>query len=395
MLGCLRPLLVLAIFPALHLAEPSLSSVDRAPPRVTVDLGKDPEHRWDDIVAARKDIYVHSIETVLATPTVKSILPLARKLIGNDFVARRLLPGDLLAEAKGIARGLGMDIADVIIISVFYDLFAAGDSGKLGHEKACTGVVAQSESGEIIHGRNLDYDFRDALGNSTIIVDFVKPNSTEIAFTAVTFGPCPTFNTAVRYGSFSLTHNQRDAGSILANFWDILVRGRPAVFARIRQAMETITTFEDAVNEFRTVDLDAPSYFILGGTKEGEGAVITRARDASALHDIMRLDAAAGHWYVVETNYDHEKQPGPGDQRRVVLQRTLNATGQKGISTSSMWDVISVQKVNKTAGERAPYNDETIYSTVMQASNPKTFKTLVRGHLKESAPVLQATPVVV
>merc|ERR1711920_662500 len=129
-----------------------------------------------------------------------------------------------------------------------------------------------------------------------------KPHTNETLFTAVSFGPCPTFNTAVRWGSFSLSQNERDAGSIFANFWDILVRGRPAVFARIRQAMETVTTFEDAVKEFTDVNLDASAYFIIGGTKPGEGAVITRARDASAKHDVMRIDAKSGQWYVLETN---------------------------------------------------------------------------------------------
>lgn len=336
------------------------ASVDHAPPRVQVDLDEAPEHRWDHVVAARKDTYLRSFESVFAAPQVQRLLPLAKPLLGNEFVARRLLPGDLYGEAKGIARGLGLDVALIVLGSIFYDLFAAGNGGKLGRMKACTGVVAQSASGEIIHGRNLDYAFRDALANATTVVDFVRGG--KIVFTAVTFGPLPTFNTAVRYGSFSLSHDQRMEGRLSENLWDMFLRGRPSVFTRIRQAMETLPTYEQAVKEFSTVDLAAPSYFILGGMKPGEGAVITRDRDASSLHDVWKLNASAGGWYVLETNYDHSKPvTNPHDNRRVVLQRTLNAIGPAGISVSSMWEVISTTDANRSAGERPPYNNMTIY----------------------------------
>merc|ERR1712228_853798 len=113
------------------------------------------------------------------------------------------------------------------------------------------------------------------------------------------------------------------------------------------------------------------------GTKSGQGAVVTCDRDKVA--DVWRLDADAGRWYVLETNYDHYLPPGHNDDRRHPLQRFLNATGRDKISTSTMWDAISLSKANKSAGERAPLNGETIYSTVMQASSKDSFKTVVRA----------------
>jgi len=352
----------------------SLTSKDWTPPRVTVDLDRAPEHRWEEIVAARKEPFLAAIKTIFAAPQIRDFVPAFKLVVGNSIVRRRLLIGDQLIEAEAIARQLGVDVADIVLASSFYDLFAA--KGSPVAFAACTGVVAQNAAGEIIHGRNLDYDFRDALANSTLVVDFARGGHT--LFTAVTFGPMPTFNTVVRWGSFSLSQDERDRGSLLQNLWDMVILGRPAQFSRIRHAAETLEKFEDVVNYFSTVKLDAAAYYIVGGTKPGEGAVVTRDRLKAA--DVWRLNTTTGRWYVLETNYDHMHPPPHGDDRRHPLQRAMNATGQEHIDPENMWAVISTTAVNRSAGERGPLNDETIYSTVMQAANPSSFKTMVRGH---------------
>jgi len=350
---------------------------DYEPSRYTVDLGMDPEHRWDHIVADQKEMFVRAIDTVFNSTAVKPLVPAAKLLVGNALEAWRILGTEQYLEIKGIARELGMDASYIVLLPTFYDVFAAHNSPL--QQKACTGIIAQSSSGEIFHGRNLDYDFKDAIGPITIVVDFARNNRT--LFTAVSFGPTPAFNTAVRHGSFSITQNERDTGSILTNIWDILVKGRTATFATIRNAVETIDTFEGAVKYLSEAELSAASYFIVAGTKPQEGVVITRGRDAVV--DVWRMDPSKGDWYVLELNSDR-MYPAPfGDNRRAPLQRALNATGPAHINASNLWDILSIRHVNSSAGERSPYNDDTIYTTVMQASNPNTFKTLVRGHRKQ------------
>jgi len=345
---------------------------DYEPPRYTVDLGMDPEHRWDHVVADRK-----AINTVFGSSAVKPLVPAAKLLVGNALEAWRILGTEQYLEIKGIARELGIDASYIVLLPTFYDVFAADNSPL--QQKACTGIVAQSSSGELFHGRNLDYNFKDAIGPITIVVDFARNNQT--LFTAVTAGPNPGFNTAVKYGGFSVTQNERDTGSLLTNFWDILVEGRTTTFATIRNAVESLDTFDGAVKYLSEAQLSAASYFIVAGTKPQEGVVITRGRDAVA--DVWRIDASKGDWYVLELNSDHWKPAPFGDNRRAPLQRGLNATGSAHINASNLWDILSIQHVNKSAGERSPYNDATIYTTVMQASNPNTFKTLIRGDRKQ------------
>jgi len=230
-------------------------------------------------VAEHKEAFVEAINEVLNNKAIKAFVPFFKKLVGSEFEARRLFGDEQYREGKGVAKAMGVDFADVALVGAFYDLFADGGS-PLFQNKACTGVVAQSSTGEIFHGRNLDYPFKGALSKIVLAVDFQRNGTT--LFSAVTFGPNPTFNTAVKYGVISVTHNERDTSNILENMWDVLIRGRLATFAAIRQSMETIDSFVDAVEFFSTVKLPAASYFILGGTKAGEGAVITRGRDGLA-----------------------------------------------------------------------------------------------------------------
>lgn len=355
---------------------------DFAPPKYTVDLDVDPEHRWDHIVVEQKDKFKAAIDSVLNSKRVKPLVPTAKLLIGNWLEARRILGTEQYHEIQGVARGVGVEASEIVLLASFYDLFAADTSPF--KQNACAGILAQTPSGEIYHGRNLDYDFKDAIGPIALDVNFIRNNRT--VFQAITFGPNPTFDTVVRYGSFSITQNERDTGDVTENMLDLIVKGRIATFAAIRKAAETLDTFESAVDYFSNVPLAASAYYIIGGVKPQEGAIITRNREKAV--NVWRLNPAQGDWYILQLNSDHWKPAPFGDDRRTPLQQYLNATGQSNIGADSLWGALSIQHVNHTAGQRAPYNSMTIYTTVMQASNPATFKTLVRLNKAEESTVV-------
>ena len=44
-------------------------------------------------------------------------------------------------------------------------------------------------------------------------------------------------------------------------------------------------------------------YLTIGGTGVDEGTVLTRGRNE--LLDVWRMNATAGEWFLVQTNYDH------------------------------------------------------------------------------------------
>ncbi len=53
----------------------------------------------------------------------------------------------------------------------------------LTQNRFCTGILASKSNGQIIHGRNLDYDYAPYLANVTYIAKFVR-NGTVLFTTA-------------------------------------------------------------------------------------------------------------------------------------------------------------------------------------------------------------------
>ena len=98
-----------------------------------------------------------------------------------------------------------------------------------------------------------------------------------------------------------------------------------------------------------------------------------RAGEPVARSDVYRLDAAAGRWYLLETNYDHDKPvPDPHDDRRAVATRALARVGRLGAaSVDGLLALLSDNAhCNSTAGERPVLNPSTVYTAVMSAAMP-------------------------
>ena len=113
-----------------------------------------------------------------------------------------------------------------------------------------------------------------------------------------------------------------------------------------RRVFENAADFESAVSMFSTTDLIAPAYFILGGVKPYEGAVITRSQ--GSVIDIWRLNATSKgieSWYLLETNYDHWVPPPSNDDRRTPGEKAMNATGQANLNANTLLNVLSVNPV--------------------------------------------------
>ena len=188
---------------------------------------------------------------------------------------------------------------------------------------------------------------------------------------------------------------------------DLLLRRRVLTFSFIRQLATEEATFEGAVARAAATPLAAASYIVLGGAKPGEGALITRGRDgsrnatahhqpmsggggghegadaaASSPADVMRLDAAAGRWYLLETNYDHDKPPDAHDDRRAVATRALARHGRPADARRAQTALLAVLSdnghCNATRGERPVLNARTVYTAAVVAARPEGLSVVLR-----------------
>lgn len=355
---------------------------DFTPPRVTLSLDDPAAHRWDAIIARFNATIWAAVAEIEQDPTYKVGLALAAKIPWHgDY-----LPPEHWEEIQAISRVSNIPAGTLLMLNILYDLTTFDHSSR----KACTSIVAATSDGSPVHGRNLDYGLVGAMKNITAIIDWQSGGKT--VFSSVSFLGTVNFNTVVRAGGWSLSHDERDAGPLIEDLLDTFLRQRVVTFSMIRELAASAPSYAAALSRLSEAELDAPSYFILAGIAPGEGAVLTRDRDGLA--DAYTLQPAADppRWYVLETNYDRWAQPDADDNRRAVAERSLAAAGGAAASLSAggLWSVLSQTHCNASAGERPTLNSETVYTALMQpgaAGDP-----LLRVKVRDPSPPVQCLP---
>lgn len=360
--------------PSADTHDPRSSSSNPAPApapakRYTVNLDLPPEQRWTEIVKDHEESIIRLIQSM--KQALPSELASLIATLGEDI--DKYMPSPYGQEIVGIANALtNTTVSDAVLGNILYELTAYGNRNFASVEsrgvKMCTSIVAQTLNGTIYHGRNLDYNFPDLLRDMTVIVDFQQGGQT--VYTGTTFAGLVGLATAQKPHAYTISVNERDAGTWWMNAFEALVAGTHGItFLLVR---DTVTDkemdFDSAVNSLANSQLIAPSYIIVGGTKPGEGVVITR--DRTAAKDLWRMDPDNGHWYLVETNYDHWLPPPAGDDRRDPAIKAMDGTTRTGLNATSLYKVLSTPPV---------LNSGTTYTAVMSAAIPDVYNTWVRS----------------
>ncbi|KXJ28721.1 N-acylethanolamine-hydrolyzing acid amidase [Exaiptasia diaphana] len=319
--------------------------------RYTVNLDLPPEQRWLDIAKEYKE-HGRQIVDVLKSMLPPKVFPLLEQLA---LFADNHFPAPYPDEMRGYAKGFNISLADMILCNILYDLTAY-----------CTSIVAQDKDGNVYHARNLDYGHAAYLRKTTYMVDFQSKGNTVYSGTA--FSGQVGLATAQRPNAVTITIDERDQGNFIENLMMFILdkKALPSMFAVRNVVAADNMDFNQAVKYLSEVHLDADVYYIVGGVKAGEGAVITR--DKLKAVNVWKLDAPQ-RWFLVETNYDHWTTPPTSDDRRDPAIHALNKTGQANVDLIALYKVLSISPV---------LNNSTVYTTVMQAKDGSAFNTWVR-----------------
>ncbi|KAM8914293.1 N-acylethanolamine-hydrolyzing acid amidase-like isoform 2-T2 [Spinachia spinachia] len=344
--------------PALLLLPPLLGLVlsgraQFAPPTVNISLDEDPAVRWDPLLKVFDMDYLRRAAAEVIDTTVPrwlhdALIPLVMDL-------EKYIPQPYAGEIRGLASHLGSP-SDVILLNFAYEISAF-----------CTSIVAQDKTGHVYHGRNLDYP-HPVLRNLTMDVVFLKNG--EEAYRGTSFAGYIGLWTGQSPNKFTISGDQRGTDRWW-NWWknvvSALILRRFPVSWLVRHTLEEAKDFQDAVMRLSKTPIITGVYYIVAGTRAGEGVVITRDRADTA--DIWALDPVSGGWYRVETNFDHWVPPPARDHRRDAANKALNGTGQDHINMETLYQVLSLYPV---------CNGGTIYTTMMSAATPEKYNTLVR-----------------
>lgn len=163
----------------------------------------------------------------------------------------------------------------------------------------------------MFHGRNLDYPIT-GLNNLTARVAFTRNGTVEYYGTA--FTGYVGLLTGMRPNGFSVSVDERDVDNtnvvagLIKNIGSALAGGK-SIGMFVRDTLQNVNNYKDAVYALNTTRLISPMYIIVGGVGDGEGCVITRNRthadDSHGLDNGVWSLALPQNWWRVETNYDH------------------------------------------------------------------------------------------
>jgi hypothetical protein len=160
----------------------------------------------------------------------------------------------------------------------------------------CTSIIARLSNGTIIHERLLDFNFPNETRVLTYLAKYYRGD--EYLFDALMFAGDTNVFTGYKEGAFSITLNQRkpDGSSTdLAVNLGLIFSGYNQVAWTIRETLTNCTDYACALEKLQTDHMVAPAYFILAGTKNNEGAIISRDRFGTAHLDELSDD----RWYLV------------------------------------------------------------------------------------------------
>lgn len=345
------------------------SGHDAPAPRHVINLDLPPEQRWSQIASIYNDSLHKSVEILLQKRIYQIALKILKPLLENEELVDQWFGEAQAAEVRSIAKFTGLELAVLTALNGIYDLTAYDKSDG----KMCTGIVTQNTAGEIFHGRNLDYSLKQIMVNITFIGDFQRNGTT--LYSGVMYFGMTGFNTVLVPNKFTLSHDERDQGSILDNMDDVFLQKRIFTFTFLRQVAETAKTFTDAVDTFKTHKFSAPSYFIIGGLNAGEGTVVTHNRDDFA--DVWSIGDDDKNWYVFETNYDHWEPVDPTDDRRSIIQTQLDKTGPDNMDKDHLFNIMLDKEYAPSKGQRAINNNATVYSVFFQAAKPAEMEVLI------------------
>jgi len=281
-------------------------------------------------------------------------------LLGNSIDDS--LPNPYRDELKGMANATGIPVAELFIYNIFYELFSV-----------CTSIVAHDKDGKMFHARNLDFglflgwnssnhtwELTDALRPSLVNLDWQKGGQT--VYKSVNYAGYIGILTAIKQNKFTFSMDERflvDGGYLGILEWIRDKKGSWMGFLA-RETMEFSETFDEARDKLAYTQMIAPAYFILGGTRPGEGVVITRNREVNGTDIWPMTDKMAGGWYVLETNYDHWKAPFILDNRRGPANTCMQNMTIDNVGIPALFDVLSSKPV---------LNKLTTYSALMQVDS--------------------------
>ncbi|WKX98431.1 hypothetical protein Q1695_013819 [Nippostrongylus brasiliensis] len=340
-------------------------------PWFTVDLDAPAKERFKHVVRPYKkqiqavfDVLGNFFSIIPGIPVWEMLGDLMLKVFEEGMIMQPYKD-----EVQGIADELGCNLGQLAFLNIFYEL-----------SRFCTSIVAQPPGNkDMWHARNLDFgqlfvwniaaqswDLTDSLKNVTVNLNFIRNGTT--LFKGTTLAGHVGILTGMKPNGFSLSMNAKVEPD-LANIIAWLNGDRPDIqFAMYfdRKLFEEANTFQEAQQFIYDVPLLSGAYFILGGNKPGEGSVIVR--NVTSVQFERKLFDGDNDWFVLQTNYDPDKEPLFIDDRRDPGNACMRQLGQNRTSAAGLYQVLKSK----------PLLNKTTVHTVIMSVTQNVYQTFIQ-----------------
>ncbi len=135
-----------------------------------------------------------------------------------------------------------------------------------------------------------------------------------------------------------------------------MASGFPQAAAVLRDTLEKCNNFTCALSKLQNDTTSAPVYYILAGTKDYEGVVISRDQAGPVMGGVQFLNDTT--WYLVQTNQDHFKGDCP--DRCKAANDNFKKLGQDNATVTTVFDTVLNVPPN--------INTFSVFTTVMMPS---------------------------
>ena len=330
-----------------------------------INLDLPPEERWNKVIEIykipmEKAFKIIKKKSFIFTPIINNIRKGIKK--GNGWSEENI------REMKGIAQYTNTSYDIIETINLFYEW-----------SPGCTSIVAQKyDNSSILHARNYDMPL-SILSELVLELEFIKDGKT--IYKGNGFAGYIGLTTAMKPGDFSISANSRFQGGVFGkynffqkmNYFDIIKaakNGGKPVGVFLRSLVEEQKRYVDVIDILKKQVLINIGYYIVAGTKYGEGTVITRDRfgvdNSHGKEEGIWELSSPKYWWRLETNFDHWWLAF--DRRRYVANKKMEEIGYKNVDLKTMKEVLETKPVLAR---------DTIFTTLM---NPKTgeYSTILR-----------------
>lgn len=259
----------------------------------------------------------------------------------------RSIPERYQQEMRGLAKGAGVPLRDIILMNSYDDIFQLSQ---------CTSLAVwgrYTRNGQIIHGRNLDYLLQDQLWNRQVVFVF-KPEE-GYPFLSVTWPGVIGVLTGMNQAGLAL-------GALSSNTPKDSINGVPLGIL-YREIMQFSQTFSDAEAILNQRKRTTGNNLILTSSKERKGIVFELTPDQVVARSGDGLLGVANHFnQLKDENSPEFLQESTYRQHRVEQLAKETFAKSKPMAVKEMIQILDDQVIEP--GTRMIANSLNIQSVV-------------------------------